>query len=96
MSRHFSHRLFTSLGFEEVPLNTDLYLVDEKWLREWEAAWVQFVEGGEFQNVGYVSEAIARRATPEALEVSWYPNRIDRFHEVVVTVPRDAFITCVG
>ena len=60
MSPSFSHPKFTSLTFEQVPTDTDLYLVDEKWLREWEAAWLRFFEGAEFENVGYVSEAIVR------------------------------------
>src|SRR5262249_34516864 len=54
-----------------------------------------FFEGNVFRNVGFVSEAIVRQATSDALEVSWYPNRFDRFHEVIITVPRDAFTTCV-
>jgi hypothetical protein len=29
------------------------------------------------------------------LELSWYPNISDRFHEVWVRLPRDVFITCV-
>src|SRR5437870_4759015 len=95
MSRHFTHRQFNCLGFEEIPLNTDLYLVDERWLPEWEAAYVDFFEGKEFRIVGYVSEAIVRRVTSDAFEASWYPNRFDRFHEVLITVPRDAFIACV-
>jgi hypothetical protein len=66
--------------------------MDERWLQEWEAAYLDFFDGMDLRNVGYVSEAIVRRATADALEVSWFPNRFDRFHEVIVTVPRDAYI----
>ncbi len=32
---------------------------------------------------------------PGVLELSWYPNISDRFHELSVRLPREAFVTCV-
>ena len=95
MARIFSHHLFETLTIENVPLDRDVYLMDEKWMPEWEAAYLELFSGKELENVGYISYAAVRKATPESLEISWYPNINDRFHEVSVVLPREAFVTCV-
>ena len=69
--------------------------MEDRWLPEWEAAYLDLFQGNEFRNVGYISYAAVRSATPEALEISWYPNVFDRFHEVTVVLPRDAFVCCI-
>jgi hypothetical protein len=69
--------------------------MDEQWIPEWEAAYLELFDGKEFRNVGYISYAAVRSATADALEISWYPNIFDRFHEVAVVLPRDAFVTCI-
>lgn len=69
--------------------------MDEKWLRPWERSYLRFFDGKEFKNVGYISYAAVRKAGPEALELSWYPNVFDRFHEVSVLLPKSAFVACV-
>jgi hypothetical protein len=93
--KHFSHPKFQCAAFEDVPTGTDLFIVDERWLAEWEAAYIDVFEGKDWRNVGYVTRAIVRHVTHDAMEVSWYPNLYDRFHEVRVMVPRDAFVACV-
>lgn len=95
MPRHFTHPQFEHFEFEAVPLNRDVYLMDEQWLPEWEGAYLKFFDGEEYQNVGYISYAAVRSATAKALEISWYPNIFDRFHEVTVVLPRDAFVACI-
>jgi len=95
VSRHFTHPQFEHLEFEAIPLNRDVFLMDEQWLPEWEAAYLDFFEGKEYRNVGYISYAAVRSATADSLEVSWYPNIFDRFHEVAVVLPRDAFVVCI-
>lgn len=95
MPRHFTHSQFEHFEFEAVPLNRDIFLMDERWLPEWEGAYLKFFDGGEYQNVGYISYAAVRSATTNALEISWYPNIFDRFHEVTVVLPRDAFVVCI-
>lgn len=95
MSHHFTHPQFVHFEFEAVPRDRDLYLMDERWISEWEGAYLDFFEGEEFRNVGYISYAAVRNATAEALEISWYPNVFDRFHEVTVVLPREAFVACI-
>ena len=95
MSAHFTHKQFKTFKFEDVPLNQDVFLMEECWLNEWEAARLDLFAGKEDRNVGYISYAAVHNATSEALEISWYPNVFDRFHEVAVVLPRSAFVACV-
>ena len=95
MTRIFTHLQFEHFAMENVPLNRDVFLMDEQWIPEWEAAYLDLFEGKEFPNVGYISYASVRRASADALEISWYPNIFDRFHEVSVLLPREAFVACI-
>lgn len=72
--------------------------MDEKWMVEFEAALIKSLddEGDSAYSVGYYSAAIARALDCDHIELSWYPNRIDRFHQIRVTLPRSAFITCIA
>ena len=93
----FDHPLIQVHAFEDIPLNQDLSLMDEKWMVEFEAALLKSVAGGgeTAYSVGYYSYAAARAIGPDSMELSWYPNIHDRFHQVRITLPRSAFITCV-
>lgn len=95
MPRNFTHFQFEHFEIEAVPLDRDVFLMDERWIPEWETAYLEFFEGREFRNVGYISYAAVRSATTDALEISWYPNIFDRFHEITVVLPRDAFVACI-
>ena len=70
-------------------------MIDERWLAEYEAARIEMFNGGDYRPVGYISYAAIRSIGTDSLEVSWYPNIADRFHEVSIRLPRDAFIACV-
>jgi hypothetical protein len=71
--------------------------MDEKWMAEYEASLVEVFNGNaNYQPVGYISYACARRVLPGGIEFSWYPNIFDRFHELSAWLPRDAFVACIG
>jgi len=95
MSTVFSHHEFRTYPFERIPLDCDIFLMDERWMAEYEAALVDMFNDMDYRNIGYVSCAAARSVGPESVEISWYPNVFDRFHEVSVVLPRDAFVACV-
>jgi hypothetical protein len=95
MPTPFSHLEFRTYAFESIPLERDVFLMDECWMAQYEAAWEDMFNGKDYPNVGYISYAAVRRIGPDSLELSWYPNVFDRFHEVSVVLPRDAFVTCV-
>ncbi len=92
----FDHELYDVHDFESIPLNQDLYIVDEVYLKEYDRAMIQFFNGADYQYVGFVSPMAARKINNTTIELSWYPNTYDRFHEVSVSLPRNQFIACVG
>ena len=94
----FEHTLFDRYSLQNVPCDRDLYLMDEKWLKEYEASMLRVFNGNSFEDpVGYISYAAVRHADEYGLDLSWYPNvHGDRFHEVRLWLPQSQFITCVG
>lgn len=93
----FQHPDFNVYGFNEVPMNRDCYLMDEEYLEEYEKYLLRVMNGGTYETpIGYVSYAAVRTINDASLELSWYPNVYDRFHEVVVILPKTEFVTCVG
>lgn len=96
MAPTFVHPGFEKYAFEEIPADEDLYLMDEVWLDEYEKYLVSRLEGGGFKSVGYVAYAAKRSSTESAVELSWYPHTSTRFHEVVISLPREMFVACVS
>lgn len=88
---------FQAVSFKEIPLNLDLIVMDERWIPEYDREWVKVFSGDKTAdtNVGFVTHVAARSIGDEWVEMSWYPNTNDRYHEVPVFLPRSAFITCV-
>jgi hypothetical protein len=82
--------------FEDIPLDRDLYLMDEKWMTEYDGALAKLLAGGGYDVVGYISYAAARNFSRYAIELSWYANIHTRFHELRISLPRDQFVCCVG
>ncbi|KRA61789.1 hypothetical protein ASD79_06680 [Caulobacter sp. Root655] len=83
-------------AINEVPMDRDIYLMDEIWMAQYAEALRTCLSGGRYENVGYISYAAARSATPAGVELSWYPNIHTRFHEMRVYLPTSAFVMCVG
>ncbi|MCC8995894.1 MAG: hypothetical protein LM517_02275 [Nitrosomonas sp.] len=95
MTASFIHKEFRKYAFESVPLDRDIYLMNESSVVEYEKALIDLFNGKEYRSVGYVSRIAVRNIDSNSLEISWYPNIIERFHEVSVILPRSAFLTCV-
>ncbi|MDG4546622.1 MAG: hypothetical protein PQ612_10715 [Rickettsiales bacterium] len=92
----FEHEKFDVYDYAEIPLNRDCYLMDEKYIDEYEKSFLDFFDGAEYEHVGYISYIAVRSINEHSLELSWYANIHDRFHEVIVTLPKDQLIVCVG
>lgn len=92
----FDHKMFNKYEFEDVPLDQDIFIVDEVYLKEYEEMMLKFFDGAEHKNIGNVSHVGARKINNNFIELSWYPNIFDRFHEVSINLPRNQFIACVG
>ena len=90
----FDHPLIELLSFDEIPLNRDIFMMDERWMAAYEQDLLKMFDGTNYEPSGYVSFVAARAVTAGAIELSWYPNIFDRFHELRVTLPRDQFVEC--
>lgn len=98
LNRMFEHTFFDRYSLKDVPCHCDVYLMDEKWLKEYEASMLRTFEGNSYERpIGYISHAAVRHADEHGLDLSWYPNiHGDRFHEVRLWLPKSQIITCVG
>ncbi|MGE0733695.1 MAG: hypothetical protein AB7G15_02865 [Alphaproteobacteria bacterium] len=92
----FDHPNIEKYSYKDVPVGRELFLMDEKWMRSYEASLINLVNGRRYKNVGYISYAVVNRISDFAIELSWYPNTHTRLHEVRITLPRSKFVTCVG
>ena len=92
----FEHELYDRYEFEDTPLNRDIFIVDEVYLEAYDRMMTRFFDGAEYECIGYVTPVAARKVNSNSLDLSWYPNTFDRFHEVRIRLPRDQFIACVG
>ncbi|MCU0732188.1 MAG: hypothetical protein MUE84_11480, partial [Hyphomonas sp.] len=69
--------------------------MSEEWMSAYSDAMLKGIVHGEWEcDVGYASMACAHRINKNSVELSWYPNIIDRFHEVRIVLPRKHFVTC--
>lgn len=92
----FNQNLFDQYSFEEIPLDCDIYVVDEIYMNEYENMMLRFFEGAEYEPIGSVSFVAARNINDSSVELSWYANISDRFHQIEISLPRDQFVACVG
>lgn len=92
----FEHEVFDKYSFENIPLNRDLFMMDEVYIKEYEDEILSILEGENPDPTGYISYIAARKIKDNSLELSWYPNSVTRFHEVTISLPKDQFVACVG
>ncbi|OCC25337.1 hypothetical protein MB02_01310 [Croceicoccus estronivorus] len=90
----FDHEDIEVLPIEQIPLERDIYLMDVCWMEGYSASLLNGINGGEWDNVGYISYACAHHVDEHGVELTWYPNIFDRFHKVRVRLPRRHFVTC--
>jgi len=88
--------MFREYPFDQLPLNRDVFMMDERWRAEWEAAQREMLEERGDGIVGLISYVAVRHCSTESASLSWYPNITDRFHELEIRLPRSAFVTCVS
>lgn len=91
----FENEKFDVYDYENIPLDIECYLVDERYMGEYENSLLQFFEGSEYKHIGYVSPVTIRNIGKHSLEVLWFPT-FYRFHEVSLTIPKAVLIACVG
>ena len=93
----FEHEYFDVYPFEGVLLDRDCYLMDECYLREYEASMLDVFADRGGDPIGEIGFVAARKVNEHSIDLTWYPNGWGtRFHEVAISLPRNQFITCVG
>jgi len=92
----FEDERFDKYDFENIPLNQDCYLVDEKYAAEYESMYLRLFQGQDYEPIGYVSFIAARKVHENSIELSWYPNHFDRFHEMCISLPRSKIKLSIG
>lgn len=87
---------FRKYDFLDLPTDCDLFLMDVKWLPEWEAEWIKVFEGadGSPYEVGYVSFASVKHSSQDRAEIEWFANTHTRFHSIITAIPKEAFVIC--
>ena len=92
----FTHELFVNYEFSEIPLGRDIYLVDVAYTDEYHESMLRFFDGADYEHVGYMSPVACRKINDNSLELSWYPNTNERFHEVAISLPKTEIVRTVG
>lgn len=101
----FSSGLFDAYDPADLPIDQDIALMDEKYLIAWEQAWrlndaldeedgSPGPEPSPFE-VGYVMSASVIRQLTHGLEISWYADTHQRFHELKIVLPLTEMVQCV-
>lgn len=92
----FEHPHFDVYEYHDIPLNQDCYLIDEKYIQEFECSLLELFDSEDCQSVGYISNIAVRHIHQNSMQLSWFANVYDRFHEIAITLPKQEFVSCVG
>jgi len=83
----FAHPDIETYDFEDLPLGHEVWLMDEKYTREFAR---ELRNLGDYFSVGYVSKMIANSRDATHIGLTWYLQ--PRFHKIDVVLPRSAFV----
>ena len=101
----FSDSLFDTYEAQDLPLDQDVVLMDEKYMADWETAWL-LVDASHQDaglpeptlspyEVGYIMPVSLIRTMTDGIELSWYANTRNRFHELKLMLPLGEVVRCV-
>jgi hypothetical protein len=93
----FTDERFKVFNFDDIPLNRDIFMMDEVWAKDREAAWIDVFEGrgSEPYDVGYVLYCSAVGVGEAEIELEWFADTSTRFHAVRILLPKSAFVVCM-
>jgi hypothetical protein len=91
----FSNPCFETYALDAIPLHRDLFLMDVVWMEEWEAANVAREEGdrtADPYSIGSIVPVSAVSVQAGGVELRWFCNTYDRWHELKTVLPASAFV----
>jgi len=91
----FNHEIFEVFDFQNIPTGREGFLMDEKYMREYEENALRVYAGGNNKEVGLINWVVCNSIRENSLELSWYVNILDRFHSIPVILPKDKLVACV-
>jgi hypothetical protein len=93
----FEYEKFDKYDFKDIPLNEDVYIIDEIYLKEYETQLLKFFDdGADFDPVGYCVSASVHTVSDTSADIIINIDIWKRFHNVNITLPKDQFVACVG
>ena len=97
----FDHVDLNSYDFDSVPTGVQCRLMTDRFLNEFESTIVEMVRTEDekehaLYDIGYGSSLVVNQIEEDAIDVSWYVDAMERFHEVSIPIPRKHFVACVS
>jgi len=56
---------------------------------------IKVFNGEDYEPVGYISPVAARTINENSIELTWYPNTYNRFHQVQISLPKSEIVRCI-
>lgn len=93
----FEHDVFVKYDFREVALGQDTHLMDVRWMRDFETEWIRTAQGEDADPyvVGYVTDISAIEIADNGIEIAFFANTHDRFHELKTFLPESEIAACI-
>lgn len=90
----FSHPSFRIHSLTDLPLNRDIYVMDEIYLEEWEREWLRLFSDDQKASpyeVGFITPIHIEASNANGADIAWYANTHDRFHRIRTILPASVF-----
>lgn len=91
----FDHKNFTLYKYDELPLNKDCDLMQEKYMKAYEQSYLDFFKGKELKFSGYFIPISILSINENIVKIAWYVNIFERAHEVHINLPVNQIVQCV-
>lgn len=91
----FNPNVFDIFSYENIPLDEDLFILDECYMHEYNSMVLDVLAGKDYRNLDVHFPAATRKINEQSIEISLVANFIDRHHQLNVFLPRNQFVNCV-
>lgn len=96
----FKDNNFEIYEYQKIPLNTDCYLMDAKYMHQYEQNILRYFQdyhhGKNYKLTGFIASLGVVEIDKGSITINWFPDSISRFHGVTVNLPKKEIIKCVS